>query len=230
MLLNSLREGREELAKQIENVITKVTLGEWKDVTTKTYRDLSGEIIETHKQTTDLPTHFQFKACLLLQSYHDSELLGEGGKKSEIPSTGAKIPYSEEDDEWLRKCALNKKTNPPQPKKAKKQPKQRKVAVKPIEYAVVEMALGIRKHGYIKPWKVKGEIIGTVERTTTLKPNLKAAKRRLSNRNPERRSEYEKPEILISDIIPDSGEMTPEEWLQEYGPKPPEQKAKSDDK
>ena len=44
----------------------------------------------------------------------------------------------------------------------------REGVVKPIEYAVVERTLGIRKRVSIRAWKDKsGKIIGTVERTTT---------------------------------------------------------------
>ena len=79
----------------------------------------------------------------------------------------------------------------------------------------------IRKRVSIRAWKDKsGKIIGTVERTTTPPPNLKAAKRWLSYRAPERWSEHKKPGISsIGAIVPNPGPMTEEEWLQKYGNK-----------
>ena len=197
-----------------KNVFVKVALGEWMYVTTATYKDKSGEIIKTAEKITTKP---DFYAAKFMLNYLDPEHWGEH-KKTEITRINVIVPKSVEEDEWLRECIL-RQTKLTQPKEAEKQPEQREGVVKEIENTVVEMALGIRKVVSIRAWEVKGEIIGTVERTTTLPPNLKAAKRWLSHHDPEFWSKYEKPGIIsIGDIIPNSGIITADEWLRRYGP------------
>ena len=221
MLLDEIRAGREELTRQIENVFVKVALGEWRYVTTTTHKDTSGEIVQTVETITTRP---DFYAAEFLLRYLDPERWGEH-KKTEPPYSAAPVTYSVEDDPWLAKYG-NKGTNRTQPKEAEKQPeqpeqpKQPKQVVKPIEWAVIEMALGIRKHVSTEEWKDEsGKIIGTVELTTTLPPDIKAAERWLSHRDPERWSKKKKPVRSIATLIPDSGILSKDEWLIKYGNK-----------
>ena len=217
-LLDKLREGREEITEQIKNVLVKVALGEWMYVTTKTYKDASGEIIKTVEKIATEP---DLKAVKFMLNYLDPEHWGEH-KKTEITRINVIVPESVEEDEWLRECALRHakyKQQLKQQKEAEKQLKQRERVVKPIEYAVIEKALGIWKRVSATTWTDEsGEIIGTVETTTTPPPSLKAAEYWLSHRDPEFWSKYKKPEISIGEIIPDPGLVTEEEWLQKYGP------------
>ena len=224
ILLDKLREGREEFTKQIKNVLVKVALGEWMYVTIKTYKDASGEIVKTVKKITTKP---DFYATKFLLNYYDPEFWDED-KKNNPPRVDAHVQYSEEDMKLLRECKLAQQKEAQQ-KEAEKQPKQREVVVKPIEYAVIKMALGIGKNVSSKTWEVKGEIIGTVKQTTTRKPDLKAAKYWLSHRDPEFPSKYIRPTISIGEIIPDYGNLTEEEWQKKYFPKKSEQKARTDD-
>ena len=218
--------GREEVVKQIENAIVKMALGEWEYVTTERYKDKSGKIIKTVEQTTTRPPNL--KAAKRWLSYLAPEHWGEH-KKPGISSIGDIVPNprSMTEEEWLQEYG-NKQTNPTQPKEAEKQPEQREGVVKPIEYAVVERALGEWEYVTTERYKDEsGKIIKTVEQTTT-RPDFKAAKLLLSYLAPERWSEHKKPEITsIGAIIPDFGKITEDEWLQKYGNKQPEQKGKS---
>ena len=212
-LLDKLREGREEFSKRIENVFIKVALGEWMYGTTRIYKDKSGEIIKTTEKITTQP---DFKAAMFLLNYLALGLFAKN-KKTEIPSTGARVPVSEIPDEWLQEAALQqtkrKQLKEAELKEAEKQRKQRGRVVKPIK-----MGPGIGKPDSIRTYKDKsGEIIKTVELTTIRKPNLKAAKYWLSHRDPEFMSKYKYSEgTSIGDIVPDPGPpMTGEEWLRE---------------
>ena len=214
ILFDMVQEGREEFSKQIENVFVKVALGEWMYVTTRTYKDKSGEIIKTVEKIT---TKSDFKVTKFLLNYLAPKLFGKN-KKTETPSTGARVPNPDNPvpAEWLPDP---KQTNPTQPKEAEKQPKQRERVVNPIEWSVIEMALGIGKSVSIKKvTNQSGEIIQTVERTTTRKPNLKAAKFWLNHRDPEFWNRYKNPESTsIGAIVPDPGPpMTDEEWEDEF--------------
>ena len=214
-LLDKLREGREEITEQIKNVLVKVALGEWMYVTTKTYKDASGEIIKTVEKIATEP---DLKAVKFMLNYLDPEHWGEH-KKTEITRINVIVPKSVEEDEWLRECIL-RQTKLTQPKEAEKQPEQREGVVKPIEYAVVERALGEWEYVTTERYKDEsGKIIKTVEQTTT-RPDFKAAKRWLSYLAPEHWGEHKKPGISsIGDIVPNPRSMTEEEWLQEYGNK-----------
>ena len=226
MLLDRLWEGREEVVKQIENAIVERALGIRKRVSIRAWKDESGEIIGTVERTTTPPPNL--KAAKRWLSYYDPERWGEH-KKPGISSIGDIVPNprSMTEEEWLQEYG-NKQTNPTQPKEAEKQPEQREGVVKPIEYAVVERALGEWEYVTTERYKDEsGKIIKTVEQTTT-RPDFKAAKLLLSYLAPERWSEHKKPEITsIGAIIPDFGKITEDEWLQKYGNKQPEQKGKS---
>ena len=242
LLLDILREGREEFTKQIENVLVKAALGQWRHVTTTKFKNSAGETIKTVEKITTKP---DVNVANFLLSYLDPERWGEH-KKTEPPHPVAIVTYPVKDDPWLKQHG-NQNTNRTQSKEAEKQPeqpkqpKQPKRVVKPIEWAVIKMALGMGKRVSTKKWKVKGKIIGTVERTTTRKPSLKAAKRWLSHRDPERWSKYKqnKPFRSIATIIPDSGRLTEKEWSDKYkylglvriygnNPTQPEQKEKNE--
>ena len=217
-LLDKLREGRETFSKQIENVFVKVALGEWRYVTTTTYEDKSGKIVKTVEKITTKP---DFEAAKFLLNYYDPEFWDEH-KKPEPPHVGARVPKSSEYDAWVIKCSLQAKVaqeKKAQEKEAQEKEKEKQRAVNPIEYAVIEMALGIRKRVSNKTWKVRGKIIGKVKRTTTLKPNLRAAKYWLSHRDPEFPSRYkESSTSSISNIMPNAPIMSEEEWLLRYNP------------
>ena len=219
MLLDRLREGREGVVKPIEYAVVERTLGIRKRVSIRAWKDKSGKIIGTVERTTTSPPNL--KAVKRWLSHRASERWSEH-KKPGISSIGAIVPNpgSMTEEEWLQKYG-NKQTNPTQPKEAEKQPEQREGVVKLIENAIVKISLGEWEYVTTERYKDEsGEIIGTVERTTTPPPNLKAVKRWLSYYDPEHWGEHKKTGISsIGDIVPNPEPITEEEWLQKYGNK-----------
>ena len=71
-LLDRLQEGR-EVVKQIENIVAEMALREGVSVSITTYKDKSGEIIETETTTVDIPDSLALKAALFWLIHRDSE-------------------------------------------------------------------------------------------------------------------------------------------------------------